>query len=210
MSIMKLITKAKYINIVRRFCGNEPTRYYLSGIHFEPHPKKGVIMVATNGHYLGAIYDENGVFENGVKNEGFTLPVSNALKRTLKDCPDRLTFCYYNNLSAIISCDPADQKTPLVPGKQHVHLEYTDPIDGTFPDWRRVVPKGEFKPVHGLNFNPKYLSHFAFEKSHCVSIYQMDEVSPALVKVGGLPEFMGVLMPMRGSSDDKLPEWALK
>lgn len=42
------------------FIGKEETRIYISGVLIEPHPKGGVILVATDGHRMLVVHDEAG------------------------------------------------------------------------------------------------------------------------------------------------------
>lgn len=206
---MKIITQAKYVTILSRFCADEQERPYLSGVFFEKHKKKGIIMTATNGHILGTIYDENGIFESP-KNEGVIIPISQALNKCVNATKFDKLFSYVDGLASVVNANMQKSFLCDKPGDKHLHIEYTKPIDGTFPDWRRVLPKGEFKPVDRFSFNPKYLGMFKLKGHPGTSIFCMDERSPALVKIPSFPEFIGVVMPMHVGADSKYPEWIEK
>lgn len=85
------------------------------------------------------------------------------------------------------------------------------PIDGTFPDWRRLVPKA----VSGetAQFNPAYVGDFAkvakalAAKGHCVTIAHNGN-GPALVSFGDDIDGFGLLMPRRAQASEKAPDWA--
>jgi DNA polymerase III sliding clamp (beta) subunit (PCNA family) len=208
---MKIICRADYVEIVSRFVGDEETRHYLSGVYFEKHPKKGVVITATNGHILASIYDENGTIVLPPKQDGILLPISKGIKKAIKETKFKKLFSYNKRIASVVNCDLSNFKACAKPNKDHLYLEWLDPIDGNFPDWRRVLPKGEFKPVNAFNFNPEYLSMFSnINGNNRVAIFCMDEVSPSLVKIPPMPEFLGVLMPMRVGGDSKYPDWIQK
>lgn len=208
---MRIVTQANYVEIVSRFVGTEETRHYLSGVYFEKHPKKGVIMTATNGHILASIYDENGVIVLPPKQDGILLVISPGVKRIIKATKFKKLFSYNKRIASVVNCDMSNFKTCAKPNKDHLYLEWLDPIEATYPDWRRVLPKGEFKPVTAFNFNPEYLSMFKDINGHNgVGIFCIDELSPSLVKIPPMPEFLGVLMPMRVGGDSKYPDWIQK
>lgn len=170
----------------------EETRYYLNGVYLQAHGN-GVVMVATDGHKLVANFQE-------CENAG--------------------------DVDVII---PADMCKRWKFTRQHAHtmgnltlnedgkvsIEYMgetitfEPIDGTFPDWRRVIPQS----VDGntAQFNHSYL--VAFDKY----AKTLGMVSPALHHNGDGPamvdfgesDHFGVVMPVRKSdSYSGLPEWA--
>lgn len=205
---MKIITQAKYVTILSHFCADEQERPYLSGVFFEKHKKKGIIMTATNGHILGTIYDENGILEGvPAKDDGVIIPISKGLNKCINATKFEKLFSYVDGLASVVNADMKRASLCDKPSENHLHTEYTKPIDGTFPDWRRVLPKGEFKPVDRFSFNPKYLGMFKFKDHTGTSIFCMDERSPALVKIPSFPEFIGVVMPMHVGADSKYPEW---
>lgn len=45
---------------VSHFMAKADIRYYLNGICLRPHPVKGVMLIATDGHSLAAFYDREG------------------------------------------------------------------------------------------------------------------------------------------------------
>jgi len=85
------------------------------------------------------------------------------------------------------------------------------PIDGTFPDWRRIIPKEtDGKPAQ---FNPAYVGDFAkvtkaLGQGQTAFAYNGD--GPALVTFGDDIDGFGVLMPMRIKREipTRAPAWA--
>ncbi len=185
-------------------------RFYLNGVYIEPHPKKGVILTSTDGHRLVSIYDEDGTADE----------------------------------SAIIALSPNALKEckPVKTGKRYVHVESRNAhvreerdgltgfvtcaisdgcrVDGTFPDWRHIVPTIKFtaksRPGH---FNGTLLAAFgeiaaglSKEKrkgdAPVVRILSDDPSSAALILFGNDDRAFGVLMPRRGEKESEtVPAW---
>src|SRR5882724_168719 len=60
----RAVIKAEYVRLIQPFISQEDFRYYLNGFAIEPHPNKGVVIVATDGHKLGAFHDESGACDS--------------------------------------------------------------------------------------------------------------------------------------------------
>ena len=58
------IMRADYLLAAALFVSTEETRYYLNGIYTEPHQAGGAVCVATEGHGLGCVYDDEGYCHN--------------------------------------------------------------------------------------------------------------------------------------------------
>ena len=61
---MKTKFNIEYLPMLAAFAAKQDVRYYLNGFHVKPHPQKGVILTATDGHCLVTIHDEDG-FSDG-------------------------------------------------------------------------------------------------------------------------------------------------
>lgn len=87
-------------------------------------------------------------------------------------------------------------------------IAYT-PVDGTFPDWRRVVPTGEETPEDSaahVHFNHAYIGDLAKMGKHLGGPSMLHPVSasnPALVTFGERADCFAVLMPMRRTLDHR-------
>jgi DNA polymerase III sliding clamp (beta) subunit (PCNA family) len=57
---MTAVVNADLFRIVYSCVSTEETRYYLNGVHVEPHPVKGAILVATDGHRMLIAHDKDG------------------------------------------------------------------------------------------------------------------------------------------------------
>jgi len=96
-------------------------------------------------------------------------------------------------------------------------IQYT-PVDGTFPDWRRVVPTGLEQPStkpelndgpEHVHFNHAYIGDFAKmaailcgKAKEAQSMLHVTTASgPALVTFGDRADCFGVIMPVRRKPD---------
>jgi DNA polymerase-3 subunit beta len=186
----------KYLKAAAIVASKEETRYYLKGVAVQAGDK-GAFIVATDGHRAMA-------FRQSAEAQA---PVNIII--------------------------PADIIAGIKPSKYVEIAELTQesenrwridycgtsivfsPIDGSFPDWRRVVPK----EISGetAQFNPAYVGDFAkvakalAAKGHCVKIAQNGQ-GPALVTFGDDIDGFGLLMPTRANQgstiSDRAPDWA--
>ena len=125
-------------------------RFYLSGVAFG---KKGdeVTFTAIDGHKLITVdVNENEYFPvkdfNAADDFEFIIP-REAIEEFI--APDKIKCMFVNIL---IDGD----KVRFIFDNGEVEKVYKL-VDGTFPDWRRVLPKNT-KPF--ISFNPKYLEQF--------------------------------------------------
>ncbi len=170
----------------------EETRYYLNGVLIEIEPRT-VTYVATDGHRLAAYRHE--LAENEPDNTllgDFIIP--NAHCKPFKFTPKGLQL----DPRATLSSD--DGKSLEL--AYDVNAVRFAPIDGTFPDWRRVCPM----TVDGktAQFNPDYWASFKklgeMMGAGKVPGLAHNGDSPAIVSWSD-PMLFGVLMPMRIPSD---------
>ena len=173
---------------------SEQVRYYLNGV-FAEYKNGALILVATDGHRLIAVNPEsNGPAPNGPE-FGIIIP---------SDVIARIKISKYATLGDLV-CEGGQWR-----------LEYDglkigfNPIDGTFPDWRRIVPSetsGE-----AAQFNAAYLTDFG-KASKLLGgdtrpVVSHNGEGPALISFQADFEVFGVLMPFRASIiPTKPPAW---
>lgn len=203
----------------------EATRYYLQGILVEPNRAGGVNLVATDGSRLIAVYDQHGfasesmivripqrkLKEKGERNShnkrmvvvryddtGSRMDIMDVPATTKKLNGNEVPFDVIEEANKLISRHLISSETNVL-------------IDGTFPDWRRVLPNVSIPKKGMASVNPKYLKDFIlpysqgngwFEPSSNPSLFTMqnaDAQSPGqILYSGSLSSFVyGVLMPMR-------------
>ena len=170
----------------------EETRYYLKGVAVQAGPR-GAFLVATDGHRALAF-----------RQSGEALPEVNII------IPADIIAGIKLNKHVEIAELTQESAT-------HWRLDYVGtsvifaPIDGTFPDWRRIIPKEtDGKPAQ---FNPAYVGDFAkvtkaLGQGQTAFAYNGDK--PALVMFGDDIDGFGVLMPMQIKREipTRAPAWA--
>jgi hypothetical protein len=89
------------------------------------------------------------------------------------------------------------------------------PVDGTYPDWRRVVPTGEEVPSDKpedqpgrVHFNHAYIGDFAKMGKlldGSPMLHPVTASAPCLVTFGERADCFGVIMPVRRQADRTAP-----
>lgn len=174
---------ARYAFWLAPFMSAEEARYYIGGIYIEPCPAGGATLVATDGHVMGVVHDERAETDRAViwKPSKDLLAAGRAASKKSEPCA--------------ISLSERDG----------------GPIDGTYPDWRRVIPApNKVAPVGCISFNASLLHKFSNMLGNMsgVNIESTGDGAPMIVTAPSRPNFYGVIMPMRmGAPNKKLPAW---
>lgn len=177
------------------FVSTDSTRYPMSGVRFEAHPTgDGVLAVSCCGHRMGIYYDDAGVIEAGP----FILPAPKLAVAEARKAGDgeRLTW-----RDGALSFERSPVRVDLAP------------IDGEYPQWRRVLPGVDAArrspPDTASCFNSKYLADFHAAGAMlregrgrswgCGITVHLPSIAggPSWVTLSGVPQFRGVIMPMR-------------
>jgi len=168
----------------------EEIRYYLKGVFFELRGLE-LRMVATDGHRLFIACQK--LVQPVGDNWSAILPFD-GLKRALTGVPAKQEF------------------VTLSPGRLQstVNDVVMEPIDGTYPDYKRVVPEtisgetGQFNPIYIGDFGKiaKLVSGNRGLSSLPCHI-QHNGNGPAIISFGR-DDCFGVLMPMRPTEDPGL------
>ena len=127
------------IDRTRFAISTEETRYYLNGIYLHPAENDGVAVlraVATDGHRLARF--EMPLPEGAKDMPGVIIPrkAINEIRKLIEEAGDAITISVSDNKMKFTF--------------DHIHLT-TKLIDGTFPDYERVIPKNNDKV---LEINP--------------------------------------------------------
>ena len=202
MMIRAILPASDYIYL-SRFTSADPTRYQLHGVSIEAGP----VMVATDGHRLGALrLEAKEGFHAGVP---FILSASNELIRACKvakreqawlicreDRVDVMTFDCNVNVEAAALQRYTGAAAFSFPASAYY-------LDGTFPDWRRLFPRASAgsrgflqngKTDH-VGYSADYLADFRSANAVGVS-FDGNGSDPAII-ANSDPRFIGLLMPMR-------------
>jgi len=140
-NIRAIVPAAEYL-FMTHFASDEETRYYLKGVAIQPAPKAGAYLIATDGHVMGVMRLEND--QATANHAGFILSADKAIRAAVK-CGKReqaWIVCREDRadivrLGAAMSPTMDDVATAPVSLSIPAATAY---IDGTFPDWRRVLP----------------------------------------------------------------------
>jgi hypothetical protein len=181
---------------------SEETRYYLCGVLVEIEPRS-VTYVATDGHRLFAHREEFGEGEEPNTLLGhFIIP--------MKSCKAIKLGKKTTDQAVLTQVDDGGMLLAHL-GERH----YFKPVAGTFPDWRRVMPKRGGEAY--AHFDGKLVASFSAiaaalgDDKGSPRICPMDANSPALVVFHGREDTtFGVIMPLRGEKVSRIvPAWAL-
>jgi len=184
-------------------CSTEETRYYLQGVYVKT-VGPAVRYVATDGHRLIVLREETQTvpLETPDAITGFIIPLYVIKQLKIDKHTDY----------AVLEVDGLDfgirQTNTNTGGKL---------IDGTFPDYERVVPRGPYKVKQPAQFNANYLADFQkagniIEKSaHRIArISHNGPNNPAFVDFvpPGKIKGFGIIMPVREDpAVTQLPDW---
>ena len=144
----RTIVRADKLMAIEPFQSSEETRYYLHGVHIEPHAE-GAILVATDGHTLAAILDRDAhvaglaaSWHPQLKDrvgKRLTAWKKEALGQRDIWCDMQLRHPSGNpDLLSIVAADNP-QQILLGNGTTLLQLPERLWIDGTYPEWRRVT-----------------------------------------------------------------------
>jgi DNA polymerase III sliding clamp (beta) subunit (PCNA family) len=179
-------------------CSTEETRFYLQGVFIHPHHVEGVILVATDGHRMLVAHDVGGSCSEPVIVQLNAEALKHAKARRTDGEHQRRIVASNEDAVTVISRDGSPE------------IECAWRIDGSFPDWRKVVPipTGEQAVA---SFNPRYLADFAKAADELLIEKAAITIGCAAPKDAALISFnhhdiFGVLMPINPSgADNRLP-----
>ena len=160
---------------------DEATRYYLNGVYVAPHEEGGAIIVGTNGHWLVAVHDPRGIVE-GTAIVSLNKRMVSDLKAAKNDhrsafghrtervltVGDGKAMVVLSSVAHTVKMESGSEEVeprPEVferlsnPDKLVVSAQFSDvTIDGTFPDWKRIIPDDvdSARPLPAID--PKYLA----------------------------------------------------
>jgi len=217
----------RYFAAIHQCAAKGDGRYYLNAVHIERHAAGGVVIVATNGHFMGAIHDPEGWIHPDQK----SVLIGTVSKRLLSACLARkgsddmppANLWIADKCSVVSSLVEVDQEPELFADYSHL-TERTELVDGRFPNWRRVMPCTS-KPLENKMpcLNGEYLE--AFNKIGMmlsgqkrfggggIHLEASQDDASVVVRFGSqdlVNKFLGVVMPMRSEKIETiLPAWAM-
>lgn len=207
----------------------EETRYYLNGVHVAAAPEGGAVLAATNGSFLIAIRDRDAhVKGSGIVQltkamvaalktpRGLTGSRLLAIKGSQTKAPDQRGFVVDvegdKDVPYAVARKILDAPDYRVQSAQHGHVL----IDGTFPNWRQVIPDTAdlTAPIQPLDLI--YLARIgealsASKHTRQVHLTSCGPNAPVLVTTAESRVIDGfaILMPIRtNTSPGAVPVWA--
>lgn len=206
----------------------EEPRYYLNGVLVEPHPVAGILLVATDGHRMAVIHDETGhcdapaIVRLGKAALKECKPAARGeLRREIIVDPDALGADGFAGRADILAYQLAhgEMDGDKPEEGRPVSLQVGCVIDGTFPDWRMVLPRMDSEQRIADCFNGSYVADMAKlgdilaetanpgmrRSGQPVTIHSAETGAPALVRWPGIDTAFAVLMPLRGDNPGTLP-----
>lgn len=173
---------ADLFHIAYGFTSHDETRFYLWGVFIEPHPEQGVLMVATDGHRLIVIHDEDGFAKDKIIVRMDKSPLSLCKKRSteVQVLADGMAF---------VLCE-----------QKHIGVQEDAIIDGVFPNWRRVLPTGITEKPTLTGYNGRFFGEFSAAAKRLTGserlFFSASKGEPFLINFSGQAKAFGVMMPM--------------
>ena len=189
----EFVIPAAFMDCARLAVSPDETRYYLNGVFLDP----AGYVVATNGHIMFAAVVEYLV----VLKEPIIIPRA-ALDLVVKG----------KGVDYYVSEPSVDgERWGLARGANET---WFTPVDGTFPDWTRVIPSGpaeetpsKFDPTHYATMG-KMAVLIAGKGKNSVNAFEVwqDATGPCAFMFDGRTDCLGVVMPVRKGSGEYVRE----
>ena len=198
---MPISINVKCLKAVAPFASREAVRYYLNGALIT----SAGLIVATDGHKMAIIKPDIATGET----RDFILP-SETIRQILAVKPSN------KHLPLYVTLDADGKRAAIHHGCYAGSVDFQPigsvdfrEVEGTFPDWRRVVPKeSAFTEPKQARFNAKYLAEFSSLGDSLAIKLNNDPTAPAVIQAKTVDyEAFAVLMPMRNDTPEHFPEW---
>jgi DNA polymerase-3 subunit beta len=195
------------VRALLQLAASKDIRYYLNGMLCEVSERQ-TVMVATNGHMMGAYRHELSTDRNECG-----APLAIIIPR------DALESIGAKGAPLLIVRARDDGRYDLCDLSADTVRTFAA-VDGKFPDWRRVMPRGPVgasaEDLPFAQFDPQYVQAFAkaakafgCRYGSALKIGHRGQ-SSACIEISGHPGFFGVLMPLRTNRADvpmQAPDW---
>ena len=202
---MIIFNREKYLRLSKFSADKNNIRFYLHSVYFEPHPEKGAIGVATDGHAILIAHDEHGKVESPQIRPALTNAEINILKSG--KCPDACVQFGASSVRAIRALEDEDVELGITGW-----IPDGGPTDVKYPDWRKVLPEtfGEAATSHTID--SQLLKRFwdaGFKKGAPLTFFPGKEIFDAVCIRFESPDYFAVVMPMRHSHpiNNVIPGW---
>ena len=203
------------------FASKHDVRYYLNylnGVCIEHHPAGGIVMVATNGHYMGIVHDEDGWLDKREKQLIIPTPSTRDLavmRKPLGRFLEGPKWVWFSDCAGVIT---SGEGIPAPFSDEAIQSFKSKQIEAKYPDWRKMVNCEGAEPAASMPaINPSYVGMFhdagrimtQLWKSYANGVTLFPQTKGGsealcLVRISGemRDKFLGAIMPMR---DDNPP-----
>ncbi|WP_249554207.1 hypothetical protein [Shewanella sp. 8A] len=211
---MKTKFNIEYLPMLAAFAAKNDVRYFLNGFHVKPHPEKGVILTATDGHCLVTIHDEDG-FSDG----DYIYPISKELlKAANKKALPSIQNIFINDGVAMLTSiyDILDTFTTFEAldtqeRKLITHIEFINPIDARYPNvgklFKSRLSDENLKPASTIGMNVNLLSRLS-KLNYCKingAALHVSEKNSLIAVMGLKKEIVAMIMPMTLDESECVP-----
>ena len=184
---------------VRRAIGTEEIRYYLTGVHVEPAPGGGALMVATDGRVMLVARDPHGVAPASAIVQ-LTMPESSPPDPSCCDdgCCAIMADSYIGARLTFDLPDEGPVVAAMMRGSHPWKHAIVERVKGQFPDWRNVWSAGAkpIKPRKGhqaFGINPDLLARIT--AGDRIVLRPLHGGPAQQVIFDGIAEMAGLIMP---------------
>jgi DNA polymerase-3 subunit beta len=143
---------AKFAAVLDQFKATNDVRYYLNGVFVSPHPEKGVILAATDGHTMVIIHDPDGSCDSEQ-----IFPLTKALvaasKKRLKGLGKPEAVELIGDAAFVRSFMHQDFDPEIT--SNDVYVEHNRAIEGNFPSISKFISEEKPNPCF-IAINPSY------------------------------------------------------
>ena len=137
---MKILLKISTLKAAEICAAKNDIRYYLNGVCIDVRTDSKLVIVGTDGHAMFVGVDDYEGEWNG-KQEQIIIPIK-TVKHVLKNCNKKLSHIALES---------------LLDGEMILDTSPFKPIDGKYPDYKKVIPKVESLKSGIGDYNPKIL-----------------------------------------------------
>jgi len=197
----QLSIPAKDLMAVLPFRARQDIRYYLDGISIEPVETGGCMIVATDGHLLGAIHSPNARASSKC-----IIRITKEMDKAIRELPGRNEVRTVSLISGRLTLLD-NEEVCVQPGQPFIDYD-------KYPDWRKILPPVEQIRAGAMGLlSAKYLAKlFRVTDSQYPDIKffhdcRNPEKSATIAQVGTVPGLVILIMPMYKDRPWAWPDW---
>ena len=187
--------------------GKEKTRHYLCGVLLEAYADGIFSLIACDGHRLATL--RAGIDKAPISS--FIIPAEDIKKALMMVKAEKKRISKYDYSKLMISINKNGDILSIVIASKNENEQFiisssftTKIVNGSFPDWRRILPLENSDCDADVSFSGRYMNDFihmaellTLVKGAQIAIKNNGRSNPITLTFPKNAEFFGVLMPMR-------------